>query len=74
MLVTDFVVILHQLNDDPTLGAVVLHGDDPHDVSSVFRVGICTVLETGVRIDIKCVFDVLIIIQMALVVAESEKD
>ena len=71
---TDLVVILHQLNDDPTLGAVVLHGDDPHDVSSVLRVGICTVLETGVRIDIKCVFDVLIIIQMALVVADSEKD
>ena len=73
MLVTDLVVILHQLDDDPTLGAVVLHGDHPHNVGSVLRVGICTVLETGVNINIKCVFDILII-QKALILADSEKD
>ena len=41
---TDFVVVLHELDDDPALGAVVLHGDHPHDVGSVLRVGVRAVL------------------------------
>ena len=47
------VVILHQLDDDPALGAVVLHGDDPHDVGSVLRVRVSTVLEAEVNIKSK---------------------
>ena len=42
---SDLVVVLHQLDDDPALGAVVLHGDHPHDVGSVLRVGVRTVLD-----------------------------
>ena len=47
---TDLVVVLHQLDDDATLSAVVLHGDDPHDVGSVLSVGVRTVLKTRVNI------------------------
>ena len=42
-------MILHQLDDDPALGAVVLHGDDPHDVGSVLRVRVSAVLEEDVN-------------------------
>ena len=46
------VVVLHQLDDDPALLAVVLHRDDPHDVGSVFCVRVLAVLvgqhKTGV--------------------------
>ena len=35
---TDLVVILHQLDDHPDVVAVVLDGDDPHDVGRVLRV------------------------------------
>ena len=35
---TDFVVVLHELDDDPTLGTVVLHGYDPHDVGGVLGI------------------------------------
>ena len=35
---TDLVVILHQLDDHPDVVAVVLDGDDPHDVGCVLRV------------------------------------
>ena len=69
---TDLVVVLHQLDDDATLSAVVLHGDDPHDVGSVLSVGVSTVLETRVNISSVYICDDLII-QMA-VVADSEKD
>ena len=35
---TDLVVILHQLDDHSDVVAVVLDGDDPHDVGRVLRV------------------------------------
>ena len=35
----DLVVVLHQLDDDPDVVAVVLDGDDPHDVGRVLRKG-----------------------------------
>ena len=38
------VVILHQLDDHPDVVAVVLDGDDPHDVGSVLRVRVGAVL------------------------------
>ena len=38
------VVVLHQLDDDPTFSAVVLHGDDPHDVGGVLSVRVRAVL------------------------------
>ena len=31
----DLVVVLHQLDDDPDVVAVVLDGDDPHDIGRV---------------------------------------
>ena len=49
-VICHLVVVLHQLDDDPALGAVVLHGDDPHDVGSVLRVRVSTVLESDVNI------------------------
>ena len=48
------VVVLHQLDDDSALGAVVLHGDDPHDVGGVFGIRVRAVLvgqhQTGVSL------------------------
>ena len=38
------VVILHQLDDHPDVVAVVLDGDDPHDVGCVLRVRVGAVL------------------------------
>ena len=38
-------MVLHELNDDPDVVAVVLDGDHPHDVGRVFRVRIRAVLE-----------------------------
>ena len=49
----DLVVVLHELDDDPALGAVVLHGNDPHDVRRVLRVRVCTILETDVNINLQ---------------------
>ena len=47
-------MILHQLDDDPDVVAVVLDGDDPHDVGGVLRVRVGTVLvgenQAGVRL------------------------
>ena len=42
--VVDLVVVLHELDDDPDVVAVVLDGDDPHDVGRVLRVGVGAVL------------------------------
>ena len=42
--VVDLVVVLHELDDDPDVVAVVLDGDDPHDVGSVLRVRVGAVL------------------------------
>ena len=36
--VVNLVVVLHELDDDPDVVAVVLDGDDPHDVGRVLRV------------------------------------
>ena len=33
----DLVVVLHQLDDDPDVVAVVLDGDDPHDICSILK-------------------------------------
>ena len=48
------VVVLHQLDDDPALSAVVLHGDDSHDVGRVLSVRVRAVLvgqnQTGVSL------------------------
>ena len=40
----DLVVVLHELDDDPDVVAVVLDGDDPHDVGGVLSVGVGAVL------------------------------
>ena len=52
--VVDLVVVLHELDDDPDVVAVVLDGDDPHDVGGVLRVRVGTVLvgenQAGVRL------------------------
>ena len=37
-------MVLHELDDDPDVVAVVLDGDDPHDVGRVLRVGVRAVL------------------------------
>ena len=37
-------MILHKLDDDPDVVAVVLDGDDPHDVGSILRVRVRAVL------------------------------
>ena len=37
-------MVLHELDDDPDVVAVVLDGDDPHDVGRVLRVRIRAVL------------------------------
>ena len=42
--VVDLVVVLHELDDDPDVVAVVLDGDDPHDVGGVLSVGVGAVL------------------------------
>ena len=34
---TDFVVVLHELDDDPDVVPVVLDGDDPHDICSILN-------------------------------------
>ena len=44
MLQTNLVVVLHELDDDPDVVAVVLDGDHPHDVGRVLRVRIRAVL------------------------------
>ena len=48
------VVVLHQLDDDADVVAVVLDGDDAHDVGRVLRVRILAVLvgqdEAGIRV------------------------
>ena len=41
---TDLVVILHQLDDHSDVVAVVLDGDDPHDVCSVLGIRVLAVL------------------------------
>ena len=38
------VMVLHQLDDDPALSAVVLHGDDSHDVGGILGIWIRAVL------------------------------
>ena len=47
-------MILHQLDDDPDVVAVVLDGDDPHDVGGVLSVWVGAVLvgqhQTGIRL------------------------
>ena len=43
-LQADLVVVLHELDDDPDVVAVVLDGDDPHDVGGVLSVGVGAVL------------------------------
>ena len=40
----DLIVVLHELDDDPDVVAVVLDGDDPHDVGGVLSVGVGAVL------------------------------
>ena len=42
--VVDLVVVLHELDDDPDVVAVVLDGDDPHDVGGVLGVRVGAVL------------------------------
>ena len=42
--VVNLVVVLHELDDDPDVVAVVLDGDDPHDVGGVLSVGVGAVL------------------------------
>ena len=37
-------MILHQLDDDPDVVAVVLDGDDPHDVGGVLSVWVLAIL------------------------------
>ena len=37
-------MVLHELDDDPDVVAVVLDGDDPHDVGRVLSVGVGAVL------------------------------
>ena len=37
-------MVLHELDDDPDVVAVVLDGDDPHDVGGVLSVGVGAVL------------------------------
>ena len=51
---TDFVVVLHELDDDPALGTVVLHGYDPHDVGGVLcvRVGAVFVGQHQARVSL----------------------
>ena len=34
---TDLVVVLHQLDDDPDVVAVILDRDHPHDIGRVLR-------------------------------------
>ena len=34
---TDLVVVLHELDDDPDVVPVVLDGDDPHDICSILN-------------------------------------
>ena len=34
---TDLVVVLHELDDDPDVVPVVLDGDDPHDICSILK-------------------------------------
>ena len=37
-------MVLHELDDAPDVVAVVLDGDDPHDVGSILSVGVGAVL------------------------------
>ena len=36
-ITADLIVVLHQLDDDPDVVAVVLDRDDPHDIGRVLR-------------------------------------
>lgn len=39
-----FIMVLHQLDDDSNVIAVVLYGDDSHDIGSIFGIGVLAVL------------------------------
>lgn len=43
VLGTYFIVVLHQLDNDPNVVAVVLYGYDPHNIRSILGVRVLTV-------------------------------
>lgn len=43
MKMSYFIMILHQLNDNPYVVGVVLYGDYPHDICGIFGIWILAV-------------------------------